>query len=256
MDAEITDRAAVNLAIEEAIFLEKVGKNVLPTIRFWRDRRAVIIGYSQSAEAEVNLPLCRDEGVEVVRRFSGGGAVYHDLGNLNYSIAVEDVHPLVKGLDIRESYEVLCSGVAEGVKEFDVDLIFDPPSDLLVGNRKVSGNAQSRKRDTIFHHGTLLVSADLNLLAKALRSPQGGSAIRTVTSKERPVTNLVDELGHHLEMEEVRRALQRGFEKAFSVKLVRGTLTSKERKAAQSLYAEKYSKAEWNFRRQHQTESP
>ena len=249
LDVETPNRAAMNLAIEEAIFLEKIRKKVPPVVRFWRNRSAVVIGYSQNVEAEVNVEACRDEGTDVVRRVSGGGAVYQDLGNLNYSIAIEADHPLVKGFAIAESYRILSSGVIEGVRKFGVELVFDPPSDFLVGNRKISGNAQARKKGVIFHHGTLLVNANLNLLNRLLDAPKKGLKNVKVTSKKRPVTNLVDEIGYQVGIESVKAALRRGFEESFSVKIISDMLSSEERKAAQNLYEKRYSKKKWNFRR-------
>ena len=237
----------MNLAIEEAIFLAKIRRKVPPTVRFWRNRRAAVIGYSQKVEAEVNLELCRDEGIEIVRRFSGGGAVYQDLGNLNYTLVLDADHPIVEGLDIGESYRVLTTGVVEGLKEFGIDLVFDPPSDLLAGKRKVSGNAQSRKKRTIFHHGTLLVNADLHLLAKVLDAAGDGPKNKKITSKKRQVTNLADEIICYVDMQEVKQALRRGFERAFPVQLVRRQLSPEEEESAQTFYAEKFSRREWNF---------
>jgi len=247
LDVETPERAAMNLAIEEAIFFEKIDGKVPPTVRFWRNRSAVVIGYSQSAKAEVNLRLCADKGVQIVRRFTGGGAVYHDLGNLNYSIAVEADHPLLKGLDIAESYRVFCSAIAEGLGGFEAILTFSPPSDLLVGGRKISGNAQSRRKGAIFHHGTVLVNANLDLLAEVLNPLENGPCISSVMSRRGPVTNLADEIGHRVNIERVKEALRGGFERAFSVGLEKGALSLEERRIAHRLYAEKYSRKEWNF---------
>ncbi len=249
LEVETPNRADLNLAIEEAIFLEKIGEKGPPTVRFWRSKNAVIIGYSQSAKAEVNIRTCTDKGVQIVRRFTGGGAVYHDMGNLNYSIAIEADHPLLRGLDITESYKLFCSAITEGLRDFGITLVFDPPSDLLVRGKKVSGNAQSRRKGTIFHHGTLLVNADLDLLTEVLNLLEKATSISNVASKKRSVTNLADETGCCVDMELVKEALQRGFERVFSVSLENCTLTLGERMTAQRLCAEKYSRKEWNFLR-------
>ena len=247
LEVETPDRAGMNLAIEEAIFLEKTQKRIPPTVRFWRNKRAVVIGYSQKVEAEVNVKLCRDEGMDIIRRFSGGGAVYHDLGNLNYSTILNADHPLVSGPDIRESYRVFSSGVVEGLRAFGVGSVLHPPSDLLVGNRKISGNAQSRKKGTVLHHGTLLVNSDLDLLARVLDGTESPVGSGKTASRKGPVMNLVDAIGRRGDMREVKEALRRGFEKAFSVRLVQGMLTPGEKKSAHALYSEKYAKREWNF---------
>jgi len=164
LDIEYPRKAGLNLAIEEALLRQAAKRNGPPIVRFWRNKCAVIVGYSQCVEAEVNLELCRSRGIEIVRRITGGGTVYHDLGNLNYSIVITSDHRLVRKLDIQESYGVFLSGVIECLKKFGVSPSFDPPSDLLVHDRKISGNAQVRKRGIILHHGTILVNSDLNLL--------------------------------------------------------------------------------------------
>ncbi len=247
LDIETPNDAAMNLAIDEAVFIEKMKKDFPPALRFWRNRRAVVIGYSQNVEAEVNLAICREKSIQIVRRFSGGGAVYQDLGNLNYSITLEADHSLLKGLDIAESYRVFSSGVIEGLKQFGIDSVFDSPSDLLVRNKKVSGNAQSRKKGVILHHGTLLVNVEFDSLTRVLNAPKEQLKNRKVTSRRRPVVNLEDEIGYHVDIEKVKEVLQRGFEKAFSVKLVPSALTLEEKETAQILYVSKYSQRKWNF---------
>jgi len=247
LDVEIPDNAAMNLAIEEAIFLEKMKRTIPPTFRFWRNRCAVVIGYSQKVGAEVNLGLCESKGIQIVRRFTGGGAVYHDLGNLNYSITVEADYPLFKGMDIIDTYRLFSFGIIEGLREFGVSAVFDPPSDLIIGSRKISGNAQSRKKGVIFHHGTLLVNADLDLLIRVLDVPKEEQGHMKPTSKKRTVANLEDELGYRVRIDTVKEVLRRGFERVFSAKLVPSVLVAEERETAERLFAEKYSQQQWNF---------
>lgn len=247
LGVETPDDASMNMAIEEAIFIAEAEGEVPPTVRFWRSKGAVVIGYSQTVEAEVNLELCERSGLQVVRRFSGGGATYHDLGNLNYSIAMEANHPLVKGLEIADSYVVFASGVIQGLRELGIHAVFAPPSNVLVEGRKVSGNAQSRRKGAVLHHGTLLVDADLDLLDEVLGRHRPRRKSQGVVSKKVPVTNLADELGRDLNMNEVKAALGRGFEAAFCMELVPSTFTTTEEMTARRLHAEKYSRKEWNF---------
>jgi lipoate-protein ligase A len=246
LEDTVPRRATMNLAIEEAIFLEKIMNRIPPTVRFWRNNRAVVVGYSQSVEAEVNLDVCAKEGVEVVRRLSGGGAVYQDIGNLNYSIAIESDHSLVKDLDVTRSLRSLCSGVLTALKTFGARPVFKS-SDVLINNRKVSGNAQARRKEAILHHGTLLVSADLNLLGDVLNASNRGRTVKGVASRRGPVTNLSDEIGWQVPIEKVKEVLQQGFERAFSTRLINGGLRRAEKESAEKLYAEKYSRKEWNF---------
>jgi lipoate-protein ligase A len=239
--------AAMNLAIEEAIFLEKMTGKIPPTIRFWLNSRAVVIGYSQSIRAEVNLEVCNKEGIEVVRRLSGGGTIYQDLGNLNYSITIETDHTLVKGLDISQSIRTLCSGVITALKTFGTNPIFESSGNILINNKKVSGNAQARRKKAILHHGTLLINSDLNLLADVINAPNHAGIIQGVASKRSPVTNLSDELSQQVSMEKVKESLQQGFEHDFSMRLLNDNLNQTEKELAEKLYAEKYSKKEWNY---------
>jgi lipoate-protein ligase A len=92
LNLEYTD-APSNLALEEAIARQVGEGKSPPTLRLWRNRNAAVIGENQSVNAELRLDACRELGVEVVRRFTGGGAVYHDLGNLNYSICTRKLSP-------------------------------------------------------------------------------------------------------------------------------------------------------------------
>jgi len=247
IDDQTPRSAAVNLAIEEAIFIEKIAGKIPPTVRFWRSNRAVVIGYSQRVEAEVNLEVCGREGIDVVRRFSGGGTVYQDSGNLNYTIAIESNNPLIKGLDVTQSLEVLCLGVITALKALGTNPIFKPPSSILVSNKKVSGNAQARRKKAILHHGTLLVNANLGLLNEVLSAPSFLEKTKGARSKKSLVTNLSDELNQQVSMKEVKEALQQGFENAFSVRLSKDKLNQVEKELAEKLYAERYSMREWTF---------
>ena len=247
IDDQTSCKAAMNLAIEEAIFIQKITGKIPPTVRFWRSNRAVVVGYSQSIEAEVNLEVCEREGIEVARRFSGGGTVYQDLGNLNYAIAIESDHSLVKGLDVAQSLRKLCSGVIITLKAFGTNPVFEPPSSILVNNKKISGNAQARRKNAIMHHGTLLINANLDLLNNVLSAPKFAGTIKGVASKKSTVTNLSDELGWQIPMERVKKALQQGFENAFSVHLVKDNLSQADKELAEKLYIEKYSRKEWTF---------
>jgi len=247
IEVEYPGRAGLNLAIEEALLRQASEKRNPPVVRFWRNEKAVVVGYSQCVEDEVNLRLCRARGVEVIRRISGGGAVYHDLGNLNYSIVINSHHPLIKGLDIQESYRVFLSGVIECLRNFGVNPSFDPPNSLLIKDRKISGNAQTRKKGMILHHGTLLINSNLSLLSEVLKPPKRPYRKRGVPSKRRLVTNLSDEIARKISVQDVKEVLIRSFEDAFSVRLVRSALTLEEMEISQILYDEKYSRREWNF---------
>ena len=247
LDCETSDSASMNLAIDEAIFLERIANRIPSTIRFWRNKRAVVIGRYQNLESEANLEVCDRESIQIVRRFSGGGAVFHDLGNLNYSLALASEDAFLKGLDLVETFQVLTRGIIEGFREYGLILKFDPPSDLLICDKKVSGNAQSRRRGIIFHHGTLLINTDLKLLNRVLTSSIKNPKNKHVVSRKRDVDNFQNYVNIELSAQKVKEILQRAFERVLSIRLVSGKLGSGENSIARILHKTKYSTKRWNF---------
>ncbi|MCS7120273.1 MAG: lipoate--protein ligase family protein [Nitrososphaerota archaeon] len=243
------NRPEMNLAIEEAVFHSVAEMRAPPTVMFWRNDKAVVVGYSQSVEAEVDLDICEVEGVRVARRFSGGGTVFHDHGNLNYSIIIKADHPSIKGLDVAGSHRFFVSGVITFLEDLGLSAVFSPPSDIMVNGKKISGNAQARRRGTILHHGTLLVNSDLDLLNRVLKARASQDKNSNVSSRRRPVTNLIDELGCSISIWRVTSRLKKSFEKAFSIMLVESSLTMDEARISGVLCKEKYARREWIFLR-------
>ena len=237
----------MNLAIEEAI-AHNVGKGASPnTIRFWRNSSAVVIGNFQSAKTEVDVDKCNKHGITIARRFTGGGAVYHDLGNLNCSISIRRTHRLFKS-DLQETFVELSRGIIEGLKQLGAPVKLDPPSNILLNGQKVSGGAGALKSGFVFHHCSILVTSDLEMLTEILGS--GESSVRGpfVRSVRKAVSNLSVEIGRELSIGEVKVSLRRGFEEVFAIDLVEGEMTAEERALAEKLYDEKYSTEEWNFK--------
>jgi lipoate-protein ligase A len=237
----------MNLALEEAIPL-KVGMGESPnTVRFWRNPNAVVIGNFQSAKKEVNLDLCNKHQTPVVRRFTGGGAVYHDLGNLNCSISVRRDHPLIE-TDFGETFAKLSQGVIEGLKSLGAPVRLEPPNSIQVNGRKISGGAGAMKSGFVFHHCSVLVSSDLERLLEVLSSTENSVGESCVRSVRKEVSTLSIELGRELTIVEVKDSLRRGFEKYFMIMLEDGETTEKERALAEKLHDEKYSTETWNFK--------
>ena len=145
--------AFMNMAIDEAVS-EAVGSGEsLPTIRFygWKPS-AVSIGYFQSLDKEVDIASCERAGVDIVRRRTGGGAVYHDMvGEITYSvIAPEALFPK----DILASYREICGWIIDSLAILGIKAEFKPINDIVVGNKKISGNAQTRRGGVLLQHGT------------------------------------------------------------------------------------------------------
>jgi lipoate-protein ligase A len=246
LDFEYTN-AASNLALEEAIARQVGEGKSPPTLRLWRNRNAAVIGENQSANAELRLDACRELGVEVVRRFTGGGAVYHDLGNLNYSICTRKLPS--SSLEIGQTVfrqgldcAVACLGIL-GLESSRV-----PINTILVRGRKISGGAGAIRWGAVFYHCSILVSSDLEVVWKILRREQSLLPRPLVQSTRLPVTSLKTELGRGIPIDQVKETLREAFTGTFKTELVPGLATKQEMDMIPVLVKEKYGAEEWNLR--------
>lgn len=173
---EATFDPALNLERDAAYW--KQGKGNLA--RVWRNDRSVVLGRFLDPALEVRLERARELGVPVLKRASGGGVVYHDLGNINYSLYL-DLGKLA-GWRVLGSLRALSYPVTALLDELGVPWEWAPPNNVYVEGRKISGSAQARGRGRLLHHGTLLVSCDLDTM-RALLKPGG-------RSRHAPVINL------------------------------------------------------------------
>lgn len=247
LDTEYRDDPFMNMAVEEAIPRE-VGEGKAPnTVRFWHNSNTIVLGCFQSAKLEVNFEVCKQTGTEVVRRFTGGGAVYHDEGNLNYAISLKKEQSLVPGNDLQLMFRRLSEGAVEGLRDLGVNAEFQPINDIQVDGRKVSGAAGSIRWGTIFHHGCILVASDLAILGKVLNVPQVKLADRHVTSVQKRVTTIRDELRKDVTTRDVRDSIAHGIERCYGVRLVENQLSRHEIATARELYDTKYSSPKWNL---------
>lgn len=170
----------LNLAIEEFLF-QSAGEDLF---LLWQNAPTVVIGKNQNAYAEINLPLAQDMGIAIARRITGGGAVYHDLGNLNYTFISRSNGD--GGLDFAR----FCAPVIEALGELGVSLSLSGRNDLLLDGKKVSGNAQYTANGKTLHHGTLLFDSDLEVLRRILRTDKDSIRPRAVASTRSGVANL------------------------------------------------------------------
>ncbi len=242
--------AAMNMAIDEAILIGRSKGESPNTVRLYGwDPSAVSIGFFQSLDAEVDLETCRTLGVDVVRRITGGGAVFHDSqGEVTYSLVFGEEERVIPR-DILESYRLICSGVIRGLEVLGVKASFQPVNDIVVGERKISGNAQTRRRGVVLQHGTVLVDSDLEKMFRLLKVSDEKIRDKMISSAEERVTNLKKELPKKPSLNDVAEALRRGFEESLKIPLTKGGLTEKEVRLAKVLAKEKYSNPEWTHRR-------
>ncbi len=238
--------AYMNMAIDEAICrLRSQGKSP-NTIRLYRWKpSAVSIGYFQILEQEVDVKACRRLGVDIVRRMTGGGAVYHSYeGEVTYSVIVNQDHPRIPR-DILTSYELICSGIVMAMEDLGIKANFKPINDIDVNGKKISGNAQTRRWNVVVQHGTILLDADIRTMFTVLKVSKEKISDKLIKSAEERVTTIRRELGRRVTFKDAEESLKKSFSKVFDVKLVDGSLSREERALAEKLREEKYSTRQW-----------
>jgi lipoate-protein ligase A len=225
-------------AIDEAIREARLGEVAPNTLHLYRRKSPTVsIGRYQKIGDVVDLEFCRERGIDIVRRTSGGGTIYTDSNCLEYAVVVDQGYPEIP-MDLEGSFKVICSGVITALKKLGIDAAYKPVNDVQVRGRKISGSAQRRRR-ILLQHGTLLVDADFESMSKALRGGDEGG----IKLMER-LTTVRREAGRVITVEEVSEALKMGFEESLSMKLVKGKLTPWEEGRVKEL-TEKYRSISW-----------
>ena len=245
--------AAENMAIDEAVLEQIADAKSQPALRFYGwSPPAISIGYFQSLEEEVDLAACKKFGVDVVRRMTGGGAVFHEH-EITYSIHIPENSKLTPA-GILESYESICAGILNGLETLGIKAQFVPLNDLIVlqngAPKKVSGNAQTRKRGVILQHGTILLKVDVDKMFALLKVPDEKLKGKLIETVKQRVAGLSAAAGREITFDAALEALANGFKKAFpNVDFEAGELTADEKSLAQKLKKEKYKTADWNNQR-------
>jgi lipoate-protein ligase A len=172
-----------------------------PVFYLWQNRPSVIIGLNQSAYAEVNLPFLREKGIVLARRVTGGGAVYHDLQNLNYTITG-------RIRDLESDYPAYVETMARALRALGVPAEVSGRNDILVEGRKCSGYAKRISKDRLMIHGTLMYDVDLDTLTQVLATPGSKLSAAGVSSVRSRVANLKEYLPQFRDIQAFQAALQ------------------------------------------------
>ncbi|GMV93248.1 MAG: hypothetical protein AMXMBFR82_30260 [Candidatus Hydrogenedentota bacterium] len=229
---------AENLAYEEVLLdeAERSGREVL---RFWESPTPfVVLGVSQVLREQVNERECEEDKVPILRRASAGGCVLQGPGCLNFTLVLtHELHP--DAATIRGSYCYILGRICDALQERGIAAKHKGTSDIAVRGKKISGNAQKRRRKSILHHGTLLYAMDGESMERYLKEPsdrpqyRGG---RTHSGFVKPLS---------LQPAELRELVR----KTFEVETSSSKPTKREQKAVQQLVKEKYGTADWVRRR-------
>lgn len=234
----ITD-PRINLAIEEYL-LKTMDVEKDPFLLFYINEPSIIIGKNQNTAEEINTDYVDSNGIHVVRRLSGGGAVYHDLGNLNYSfITVDD------GNSFR-NFRKFTEPVVKALQSLGVNAALSGRNDLMAEGRKVSGNAQFSTRGRMFSHGTLMFDTEVDAVVSALKVSKEKIESKGIKSIRSRVANISEFLKEPMTVTEFRNAILHSiFEGEEHVRYYE--LTDEDWKNIHELSKERYGNWDWNY---------
>ena len=173
-----------NLAAEEYL-LKNFNDDIF---MIWQSNPAIIVGKHQNALAEINHRFVQENNIKVARRLSGGGTVYHDMGNVNFTF-IRNGEP-GKLVDFRKFTEP----VINWLNILGVPVVHGEKNDLLIGSKKISGNAEHVYKTRVLHHGTLLFNSNIEMLNRAINATSGVYTDKAVQSNRSTVTNIYDHL--------------------------------------------------------------
>ena len=225
----------LNLALEEWLLTEEEEECFM----LWRNRPAIIVGRNQNVAEEINPEYVQANNIAVVRRLSGGGAVYHDLGNVNFTF-------ISRVGEKRFDFRRFAQPVIEALGILGVNAEYSGRNDMVIEGKKFSGNAQYVKGSKVLHHGTLLFQSDLSILQQALKVAPGKYESKGVKSVASRVTNIAPYLSRSLSVEDFIEAVFTHMKTSFSGAVV-ADISDAGYDAARKLVESRYGTWEWNF---------
>lgn len=228
-----------NLAVEEYFMKHKdINEDVL---MLWQNEPTIVVGRNQNTFEELNMEYVAEKHIKVVRRMSGGGAVYHDLGNLNYTIIKND------GQSYKNDFSFFALPVISCLDKLGVSAEFNGRNDILIDGKKFSGNAQYFYKDKVLHHGTLLFSSDLTVLGKALQAKQEKLESKGIKSVKSRVINIGEKMNGNLSIAVFRETLINSFFEKDEESKQNYILTDEDIRAINEIRNSKYSTWNWNY---------
>lgn len=226
-----------NLAMEEYLFNLDDGQSY---VLLWQNEPTIVVGKHQNTAEEINSDYVKERGINVVRRITGGGAVYHDLGNLNFTF-------IIKGLEKSEfDFGKFTMPIIRALKKLGVESELSGRNDITIDGRKFSGNAQAVKHGKLLHHGTLLFDSKMEELAKALKVSEDKFQSKGVKSVRARVTNIKDYLKDDISVSDFKELLLKYmFDE--DTELKEGELSKEALDEINSLMETKYMSWDWNY---------
>ncbi len=232
----ITD-PRINLAIEEYALKNLDIEDTY--LLFYINEPSIIIGKNQNSVEEINTKYVDDNGIHVVRRLSGGGAVYHDHGNLNFSFITKDDG------ESFHNFKKFTAPVVEALKSLGVEAEMSGRNDILAEGRKISGNAQFSTKGRMFSHGTLLFDSEIEHVVSALNVKKDKIESKGIKSIRSRVANIKEFLNEDITIEQFRQLLLEAIFK--SKDIPKYELTEEDWKNIYELSKERYQNWDWNY---------
>jgi lipoate-protein ligase A len=233
-------------ALDEALLRSRAGGRCPDTLHFYRrEPPAVSLGYFGKAGAEVDIEYCRENGILLLRRLSGGSAIYTDVNSLGYALVSKDILPSRPN----DAYRKVCGALVKAMQLLGVEAEYKPVNDVQHGGRKLSGSALARRWGAQLMHGSILVEVDRARMFAALRVPGEKLRSKGLAEPGARVTSLAEVLGRAPPMEKVKAAVVEAIGERFDLEPRSGKLTGEEGEMAGRLVKEKYGTDGWNLKR-------
>jgi lipoate-protein ligase A len=239
---KITD-PFLNQALEEILLNSVFNREYDLIVRFWSSKPSVIIGRNQSLKGEVNVKASQKYQIPIIRRMTGGGAVYLDLGCLNFSFYINNNCKFYTS-NISHLNETFTQIIINALTLSNFDCLIQAPNSITINGKKISGSAQIFKGNSALHHGTLLVNTNLQKLTELLNIEKEFREIRYITSKNTDVTNL-SFIDKNITITKIIQNIARQTEEVFQLKFIEKNLTESELNQANLIMRKKYLDPNW-----------
>ncbi|MBI5417098.1 lipoate--protein ligase family protein [Candidatus Poribacteria bacterium] len=254
-----------NMARDEAMLLVRINNDIPDTIRFYTwNKPSISLGYFQTAEKEILLENCNKYNIPIVRRITGGRAVFHDC-EITYSIVAKEDNPYVSG-NIKKAFFSIAKCLLDGLKFYGIEgelvsrmvssnkknnrnpVCFSSVSwyEIVINGKKIVGTAQTKKKGIILHQGSILINFETDNFIKYFKLPDK-SRMELINFFKQNITGIEKVSGEQINIERLRECILYGFKKNWEDDFIKDNLTENELKLELDLYNNKYTNANWNI---------
>lgn len=228
-----------NMALEEYLFYER--SDIRPILLLWQNENTIVVGRNQNTISEIDVEYVREKNIDVVRRLTGGGAVYHDKGNLNFTYITKE-----NAME-QFNFEPFIKNIVNTLDYFGVKSEYTGRNDITIQGKKFSGNAQARHKNSLMHHGTIMYDSNLSVLSKCLNPSKKKLVQKGISSVKSRVCNLMDFLPKEVSLEMFRNRIIDEFKRSSGEDVHEYMLSQSDIDRVESIADKKYSTWNWNY---------